>query len=57
MNSFITKLEYDNITDEYLLILPEGYCDSLGWQEGDEVVIELIDGKLFIQKDQLENNV
>ena len=41
MSSFITKLEFDEQTDEYLLILPKELIEELGWAEDDEVNIEI----------------
>lgn len=31
----ITRIEYDDLSDEYILPIPEELLDSLGWVEGD----------------------
>lgn len=31
----ISQIEYDDLSDEYILPIPEELLDSLGWVEGD----------------------
>lgn len=55
VNSFITQLEYDDLADEFILVLPEGFLNALGWKLNDELSIEVIDGKILIKKAENES--
>ena len=38
-------LRIDPITDEYILSVPESFCNHLDWYEGTEIVVSLdVDG-------------
>jgi len=50
MRTAITKIIYDENTEEYLLLIPDGFMDQLGWGEGDEVYIDVQQGGLIITK-------
>lgn len=39
------SLRIDPITDEYILSIPESFCNQLDWYEGTEIVLSLdVDG-------------
>ena len=39
------SLSIDPITDEYILSIPESFCNQLDWYEGTEIVLSLdVDG-------------
>jgi len=39
----ISQIEYDDLSDEYILPIPEELLDSLGWAEGDTLKWEYTD--------------
>jgi hypothetical protein len=44
-------LRIDPVTDEYILSIPESFCNQLDWYEGTEVTVSLdIDG-VFIEEE------
>lgn len=39
------SLRIDPITDEYILSIPESFCNQLDWYEGTEIILSLdVDG-------------
>jgi len=40
---YISQIEYDDLSDEYILPIPEELLDSLGWVEGDTLKWEYTD--------------
>lgn len=48
------SLRIDPVTDEYILSIPESFCNQLDWYEGTEVTVSLdIDG-VFIEEESDE---
>ncbi len=47
-------VRFDPVTDEYVLSLPESFCNELDWYEGTEVVMTLdVDG-IFLEEEYEE---
>jgi bifunctional DNA-binding transcriptional regulator/antitoxin component of YhaV-PrlF toxin-antitoxin module len=47
---FVTQIEYDDTTDEYILPIPEELADSLGWDVGDTLQWEYNDDSILLRK-------
>jgi hypothetical protein len=46
-----TTVRIDPVTDEYVVSLPETFCNELDWYEGTEVVMNLdVDG-IFLEEE------
>ncbi len=46
-----TTVRIDPVTDEYIVSLPESFCNELDWYEGTEVVMNLdVDG-IFLEEE------
>tara|TARA_B100000902_G_scaffold304081_1_gene292278 strand:- start:191 stop:370 length:180 start_codon:yes stop_codon:yes gene_type:complete len=46
-----TTVRIDPVTDEYVVSLPESFCNELDWYEGTEIVMNLdVDG-VFLEED------
>lgn len=35
--SYTLKVEHNEVTDEYYIILPQAFLDESGWKEGDSL--------------------
>lgn len=44
----ISQIEYDDLSDEYILPIPEELLDSLGWVEGDTLRWEYNDDEAIL---------
>ena len=46
-----TTVRIDPVTDEYIVSLPESFCNELDWYEGTEVVMNRdVDG-IFLEEE------
>jgi len=46
-----TTVRIDPVSDEYVVSLPESFCNELDWYEGTEIVMNLdVDG-VFLEED------
>jgi len=47
----LTSIRFDPVSDEYVVSLPESFCNELDWYEGTEIVMNLdVDG-VFLEED------
>lgn len=45
-------IEYDELSDEYILPIPEEILDSMGWVDGDELLFEVTeDNKILLRRE------
>ena len=47
MSGFTTIEDADDGSGDGVLIFPDGFCEKLGWKEGDALDIEILDDKSF----------
>lgn len=47
-------IEYDELSDEYILPIPEEILDSLGWVEGDELLFEITEENTILLRREYE---
>jgi hypothetical protein len=46
----ISSVRIDPVTDEYIVSLPETFCNELDWYEGTEIALNLdVDG-IFLEE-------
>lgn len=45
---YVSQIEYDDLSDEYILPIPEDLLDSMGWVEGDMLRWEFEDDDTLI---------
>ena len=50
-DKFKTPIRVDNVTNEYIIAVPESYVNELGWYEDTEVNISLTDDGLYIEEE------
>ena len=48
MRSFRTNVEYDAITQDYFITIPDEILQKLNWEEGDSIDIEVTDNKQIL---------
>lgn len=50
-DKFKTPIRVDNVTNEYIIAVPESYVNELDWYEDTEVNISLTDDGLYIEEE------
>ena len=50
-DKFHAVIRVDNVTNEYIIAVPESYVNELGWYEDTEVNISLTDDGLYIEEE------
>ena len=50
-DKFQTVIRVDNVTNEYIIAVPESYVNELNWYEDTEVSITLTDIGLYIDEE------
>lgn len=50
-DKFQTVIRVDNVTNEYIIAVPESYVNELDWYEDTEVSITLTDNGLYIDEE------
>ena len=50
-DNFQTVIRVDNVTNEYIIAVPESYVNELNWYEDTEVSITLTDNGLYIDEE------
>ena len=50
-DKFKTPIRVDNVTNEYIIAVPESYVNELNWYEDTEVDITLTDNGLYINEE------
>ena len=50
-DKFQTVIRVDNVTNEYIIAVPESYVNELNWYEDTEVDITLTDNGLYINEE------
>jgi len=50
-DKFKTPIRVDNVTNEYIIAVPESYVNELNWYEDTEVNISLTDDGLYIEEE------
>ena len=50
-DNFQTVIRVDNVTNEYIIAVPESYVNELDWYEDTEVNISLTDDGLYIEEE------
>ena len=50
-DKFQTPIRIDNVTNEYIITVPESYVNELNWYEDTEVNISLTDDGLYIEEE------
>ena len=50
-DKFKTPIRVDNVTNEYIIAVPESYVNELSWYEDTEVNITLTDDGLYIEEE------
>ena len=51
LDKFKTPIRVDNVTNEYIIAVPESYVNELNWYEDTEVSITLTDNGLYIDEE------
>jgi len=51
LDKFKTTIRVDNVTNEYIITVPESYVNELSWYEDTEVNITLTDDGLYIEEE------
>lgn len=47
----LTAIRFDPVSDEYVVSLPESFCNELDWYEGTEITMNLdVDG-IFLEEE------
>lgn len=46
-----TTVRFDPVTDEYVLSLPESFCNELDWYESTEIMMTLDADGIFLEED------
>jgi hypothetical protein len=47
---YVSQIEYDDLSDEYILPIPEDLLNSLAWIEGDVLQWEYNDDSILLKK-------
>lgn len=47
-------IEYDELSDEYILPIPEEILDSMGWVDGDELLFEVTEDNTILLRREYE---
>ena len=50
-DKFQAVIRVDNVTNEYIIAVPESYVNELNWYEDTEVDITLTDNGLYINEE------
>lgn len=50
-DKFQAVIRVDNVTNEYIIAVPESYVNDLNWYEDTEVTITLSDDGLYIEEE------
>ena len=50
-DKFQTVIRVDNVTNEYIIAVPESYVNELNWYEDTEINIILTDDGLYIEEE------
>ncbi len=50
-DKFQAVIRVDNVTNEYIIAVPESYVNELNWYEDTEVSITLTDNGLYIDEE------
>ena len=50
-DKFKTPIRVDNVTNEYIIAVPESYVNELDWYEDTEVNISLTDDGRYIEEE------
>ena len=50
-DKFQAVIRVDNVTNEYIIAVPESYVNELDWSEDTEVNISLTDDGLYIEEE------
>ena len=50
-DKFQAVIRVDNVTNEYIIAVPESYVNELEWYEDTEVNISLTDDGLYIEEE------
>ena len=50
-DKFQAVIRVDNVTNEYIIAVPESYVNELNWYEDTEVIITLTDDGLYIEEE------
>ena len=50
-DKFQTVIRVDNVTNEYIIAVPESYVNELNWYEDTEISISLTDDGLYIEEE------
>ena len=50
-DKFQAVIRVDNVTNEYIIAVPESYVNELDWYEDTEVNISLTDDGLYIEEE------
>ena len=48
---FQAVIRVDNVTNEYIIAVPESYVNELDWYEDTEISISLTDDGLYIEEE------
>jgi len=49
-----STIEYDELSDEYILPIPDEILDSLGWVEGDELLFDIAEDNTIVLRREYE---
>ena len=50
-DKFQAVIRVDNVTNEYIIAVPESYVNELDWYEDTEISISLTDDGLYIEEE------
>ena len=50
-DKFQAVIRVDNVTNEYIITVPESYVNELDWYEDTEISISLTDDGLYIEEE------
>ena len=50
-DKFQAVIRVDNVTNEYIIAVPESYVNELNWYEDTEISISLTDDGLYIEEE------
>jgi len=46
-----TTIRFDPVSDEYVVSLPESFCNELDWYEGTEIMMNLDADGVFLEEE------
>jgi len=49
-----STIEYDELSDEYILPIPDEILDSMGWVDGDELLFEIAEDNTIVLRREYE---